>query len=588
MNIQSFILTGQDYNPVYFGKLLWGEADVDFGDSEVGLNRQFLSLSNLYFLIPALFHKWGLPLESMSFIHTILGFPTLIFLYYFVSYSIFRSQKVALFSLGIFMLADFSMFLANIGYPLLFQKSYYYGDFNHIFVLLCFIFLYKDRIILAAASAFLLTLFNPTYGVNLCLLVGLILILKGILFKREGVFSSLIMIFGAISALVMMYFATPNNEPISNEVRELAIQSYYHIAPHIYNMKHYVFAQVFIISGLILSCFVTAKDKGMLRILPIAASMLYVISIVAYWVLYIVEPEIFILFAPSKSLMILSMFVSLFYGFAVYNILFKLKSFFPSIILVLATLFLLSMASGIVIQQVIWAAALISAFLFIVIKIFKPSFISASYNPIFCYITVSFLFFLSFTQVYWLKNPTYFDIPDALLDVSLQIESNINESAYFFAFKPISEGGDKQPVYSFRYLPLRTYSNKNMVSFAIGRNSYFDSQTRHNLETKNYKILGISLWDDALVQAKEYRSSMPLYYYLGYREGNLSRSAVGNIVINKVNMMNDIVRDMDTDQYENYARAIGATHIILMHMPDFSIDENKRILGNKYFSVIPL
>ncbi|MBR1270659.1 hypothetical protein JQ629_24600 [Bradyrhizobium sp. AUGA SZCCT0222] len=589
VNLKSYILTGQDFNPVNFGQLFLHSDLPAADDVEIGENARTMSFSSLYMWMPLALHYVGLPLESGVLVHALFGLPLLLFGIYFLSFSLFRSSHAAALTALLFPAGNFGLFMTNVGYPILYKNGFYYGDFNHAFAAFALGFLIRGQIIRAAIPLALVLLINPTYGINVAEIFGMTILFswRKMLTKETAVALTIVCL-SILGAYIQIRASSPVIAPAPFEARRFAIEAYGHITGHIYDLRQYLLGQVTLV--LILSFAVLRewrqKDSNNLVVAAAVLASFIVFGIVFYFLLFALAPEIFILLSPSKMSMIVSLWAACYAGYGLLEVFRSLSA--PR--LIAACIIPLAYFLGREGQYwSIWAASIwcsACAFLFAGTRTTQPD---NHTLKAFCFVSIScaLLIHLSLSTA-WISNRGFFDVRDALLDIEIRASKVLPSDAMILPFRDAPPSIN--PYGMFANFPFRTYSRRGAVPWVVGRNAYFNSARRHELEEKVFQAAtGRPLWQSILQQSEEMKVNAPAAYYFGLRYSDarlvLGTAGAWTIYQEHVDRMISAVNKMTPDEFRFFAGRAGANYILICKAPG-AVATPAAITENAYFALI--
>lgn len=598
--VHNYTLLGQDINLTNLGLLFWHNDLPSIDTLSVGENRNYLCLSNAYFLIPVMLYKIGIPFEFFIGLHILFGMPLLLLGIYVLSYTLFRDKWAASFSALYFHFGNW-LFLLNNGYPFPFDGGVYYGDINYIFVVFFLVFLFQKRYRLAGMSSFILSSLNPTFGFNSSFILFVYSVFKLYQSRKlhDSFYGSIIAFFGLITSFIMVKLATPIYAPVSVLIRDFCIQASSHIVIHAHDTWRYMI-DMSIIFGLMYCVYIferryrektiiKEKEPHFIELTKMFAIIFVVYSVGVYFLLYISSPSLFIMVSPSKSIMIFCYFVSVYFAFILYSVILS-RNIIALLIILLVIILLFNHLgkSGNGAPLV-----LLQIFLFIigfVIFYYKNNIYQIS--PSILQKVVIFILVLysgwTTTSIIFSERMRY---SSALYDIELKIKDKLPKEAIMVPyFMQKSHDPDYIKYYS-KVSPLRTYSRRGAIIYhEWGRNEYFNSQAVFQSETKNFKEAGIDLWGEIIEDASQAKRDNSLLYYTGISLNPCCSIArvISPIKIadDKSTRLNKYIDSLDIKGFMDYGHRIGATHIIIQRDPNMKIPLNIPIIvENSYFVV---
>ncbi len=595
-HIPEYLLLNQDYNPTHLGQIFWGEEWPRLDDHEVGENARYLAWTNIYYLIPTLAYKLGVPFNFWYGLHLLLGMPLLLLCQYFLAYVLFRNPGQACFAALNFHFAKW-IFELNFGYTLVFDYSIYQGDIPHIPAAAFLVFLIRGNLALAGLCSLVLSLLNPTYGVNAWIILMSWMVWRW--WRRgyapEGMIpAGLLAGAGVLGAYVLVTLATPIKAPVPQEVRDFCILTYFHFTPHIFAFKYWVLtASLF---GLLLGAWCIDRwrrppgevdnPREPARVMGFFLFIFLFYYLGVYFLLYVASPSVFILFSPSKSGLFLVFLANAYFSLALYNL---LGSYLPYSLLPISVYAYLVYRdqTGMLVAAVlglIWVLGIVA-----LIAKKSPGF---EFRPMVwsqagavallllysCGVTLAQLYSPRMTHA------------AQLYDVELKIKESIPKDAIFVPYNP---PGSTNTFGPFRGHPLRTFSRRGvLIYWSLLRNAYFNSQERMAHEVRAYREAGgIDVWGNMLAKARKSREEEPLRYYLGIRTNpfQIEKTSYNwEIVLQEKKKLKDYIYPVNLEDYLDYGRRLGATHVLICKDPARKVENYPVLVGNDYFSVIEI
>jgi hypothetical protein len=142
---------------------------------------------------------------------------------------------------------------------------------------------------------------------------------------KQNAIALAILCVSMIGAYVQIRASTPISAPAPFEARRFAIESYGHIASHTYDLGQYLLGQatlILILSFAVLREWRVALLKETSNLRPAIAVLVsfVVFGIVFYFGLFATYPELFIVLAPSKMSMIVSLWAACYAGYGLFEV----------------------------------------------------------------------------------------------------------------------------------------------------------------------------------------------------------------------------------------------------------------------------
>lgn len=586
-----YVVASQDYNAVHLGMLYCHNDIPAADDSDIGANARYLSFSSANYLIPLIGYKIGIPFEFFVILHMLFGLPLLLLLIYILSFILFADKWLASFSALYFYFGEW-VFNLNNGYTIIFDKCYYLGDINSLIAVLFIILLLQGRIIAAAASVFTLSVFNPTYGITgaVIYLFHSILNLKKIGNYNKLVVGAGIVFLGVAVSYIMVKIATPHYEPISDLVRNFCIQSYSHIAPHVTKALLYwnKMAMIFGYLALVILWEKYYRNQALsvaANSLSTARSLMFVFliySILLYFILYIYNPVLFIELSPSKSLMMIALFLSPYVCFVIYNSILCRISVSLLAILVYAimayhykTLILSQMGS---MGWIYFAVANCVALILFYKNFCRHKACTSIMQKIVIVPLLIYAIWMPLASANRLKSLA------PLYDLEIKMNNALPKEAILMRHPS---------VYSYG-AAVRTYSRRGLISYVPGRNAYFNSLTRQKNEEKIFGAAGIDIWGAETIGRINYLKANDWWLYhtgISFQPRfHVINSATPPAAI-LYDIMGNLARylnNLDLNGFYEFGRKVGATHIIVARNRGLAYPQSFVVIENRDLAVIKI
>lgn|GEM_PF-6278507 len=593
-HIPEYILLDQDYNPLHFGQLFWGQDWPALDDHEVGENARTLALSNAYYLLPTLLFKLGLPFGFWAGLQLLVGLPALLLGLYRLSYVLFGNPLLAALTALHFHVALW-LFRLNVGYPLHFDQMLYSGDLNHIPASFFLAFLLAGRYARAGGTVLVLACLNPTYGFNgfliLAAVVGWLAVKKRSL-DRASLTALLLAGAGLAAAWVMVSLATPVQAPVGQAVRDFSIRTYGHLVPHIFTRDWAV--SMFFLAALLGLALAWERyfrprtgDPGPAEvgtILNLLAALFILHGLLLYLLLYRYQPRLLILLTPSKICFFLIFVANAYLCRALYAGLSKPP---PGSLLVVPYLFFLLYFGGL--EGPAAAAVLLLSLVLLSAGLLKPH-PSPTWTGQAPWLAVSALVLLTawsaWATIYPLGEDR-FKYARAFLDIQLKIKAALDRDSILVPYRLPEADNPYGPFTSFA---MRTYSRRGALIFwSLGRNAYFNSRRRLEMEEAAFGPAGIKVWEEILAQAGEAKQEDPLLYYFGLRTRpccSISKSTPPwRILLDKIQRLKSYLDGLTLPGYLDYARRLGASHVLVCRDPGQEVG-GEVVVQNPSFAVV--
>ena len=644
------VLLNQDCNLRHFTLLFWNNDIPLIDDNLAGENARYMGFSQLYFAIPLLCYKIGIPLFVFEWSHILFDIPSLLVGLYTLSYVMTRKTAMSVFA-SFFTFYCLSDLWSGFGYPLEMKNILYYSDFALVPISFFLAVLCSGRIVLSGAFAALTVLFHPTLGVNCCILLFMRTALGCLYYKEEKLKAIISLGIAGTACLIAAFFVSWSFSPehIDPEIRNILIASYGHLIPQINGRFFYrlAFLVLLVLAGIVMfrrkinfiqnapeSTFLTTKSL-------LAASIIQPIGVYAFTIVFL--PTIYIMLSPSRFWMLPLIFVSVFIGQAVYKLIEKMGT--------LPILAFLSLS--------LWS-----------IKI-PPCYIFLKYSQYFCFAILLgialhslnkeklFAFYYNFRNkklshydllllgggllladlaVYYWRQAHYFAVIAALLlaehliyewfnsdffmksaralaimllfvmiglnsfvvlnnpmleikhyeyDICKQINEKLPENAILAPYR--STVFSSNPLLNYYPCALRTYSRRGAIYYwQIGYNAFFNSKMRYDIEDRCFKAAGVDVFGTLIGKSRKLRKENILGYYFGSEnESDLTHSEnVRDILLSSMSEFKNKIKNMSLDEFMNYASKIKVTHLIIPYDAGKLPPDIKPLCMNKYFYVI--
>ncbi|OGV35665.1 MAG: hypothetical protein A2020_00435 [Lentisphaerae bacterium GWF2_45_14] len=646
------VLINQDFNPRHFTMLFWNNDIPVFDDNGAGENAKYMGFSQLYYAIPLLGYKIGIPLFIFEWFHILFDIPLLLAGFYTLSYVMTRKTAISIFA-SFFAFYCVSETWGSFGYSLIMKDFLYYSDFSLIIICFFLASLYSGRMVLSGFLTGLTVLFHPTLGVNCCILLFARLFI-GCAFHNEDKKKAIISLGIAGVSCIIAAGCTSlalSPEHIDPEIRNILIASYGHLAPHINGRFFYRFAFCVLI---ILAAIVIFKRK--IEFLKnasessfVTVQALLVSTIIqpffVYAVTFVFIPSIYIMLSPSRFWTLPLIFVSVFLGqlcyklvekigvFPVWGLLilvlfkwkmtpyllfFKYSSYFYFTILLalilhasnkekLARLYDnlrkikptrsdLWFLFGIVVLLVLtcYYRRLFSSLALISAALLVERLIYTKYRPeIFIKFTrlvvIVLLLVLIAGNVFVVLNNPMLEVKSYEYDISRQINEKLPKNTLIVPYYS-PDLSNKLLSSSLRGC-IRTYSRRGVIYYwQIGFNAFFDSKMRYDIEDRCFKAAGVDVFSTLLEKSRKLRKENILGYYFGSeKESDLTYSEnVRDVLLCSMSEFKNKIKGMSLDEFKTYASKIKATHLLMPYDSGRLPPEIKPVCMNKYFCVIEI
>lgn len=600
-NLHELVLLNQDTNPEHFGRLFFDHDMPVEDDSEVGENSRTFSLASLYFSLPLLFFRFGIPFDFFAGLHALFVLPIISYGIYRLAIEIHGEKRIACLAVLIFLFRDFLVFRLNLGYPLVLNQMIYYSDANVIFILFALIAMIRVRLITAACWIGLLVLCNPTAigTISTCLVLFLYLSRRESLPSHRQIFISFLVLVGAAgAAFIAVLAATPIRNPAPEAARILSIQLNAHFAPHIESPIRFLFAQFVFVAILIYAIFVetsrqrkgASQANAFLAPLHLSYAMFaaYVCcGWIAYWTLYIFWPVVFVMFAPAKSFMICSIYICIYVAHALYLF---WSRWATSTVVVLGFVILFFQPENVgypTYRPILFTMLLVISGIDVVARertgLINRWRIDVGFSVLLLVMICDFL--QHSTQVF---RSGQLNTASAFYDIQLEIKNKISPQAIFVPYRIV--GAVRNQYGPFGNWPFRTYSRRGANAFWLtGRNIYYNSALRHQLEVQSYAAFGIDYWDDLLRESEKVKKADPLFYYTGLQvvDGKLmlKSTPMWSYSFRSWDKLVSMVSTMSLAEFMQVAARLGATHVIVSRDPG-QASQIVSGIQNDYFVVL--
>lgn len=607
-----FVLLAQDFNPTNFA-LYYLNNDLPAADDvEVGENKRTFVFSTAYFYMQLVFYKLGVPFEFFNKLHIVLGYPLLLLSLYFLAYAILKDKIFAVFA-ALFFYQNMWIFDMNIGYPILFNYNIYIGDLDHIPAVLMMAFLISGRFTAAGASCMFLTLLNPTYGGNATIILFAYTVLGRNPLKRIKKMAPALglALAGVAITFMMIHFSTPYHNPVPKDIHDFCIRIYGHITPHIYDPKIFLQKFLFMVCVMVFAMIFekyirkwlrTEENPAALRFTRVFTAILILNGFVLYCVLYAVNPSLFILLSPSKTVIFAVMMVSVYLALAFY-ILIRWSRWAYGILFFFCYMLLLTQNPG---QwffmpgkwpflwkpdtkiAILLAIAVCLCIHTCIIKLKSENTKSTSYASVACVLLLLFLTAKDMSRAI-INNPNI-KYATAMYDLQMKMRGKLPGDALLTPYKI---PGSSNIFGQFAQWPIRTYSRTGgLVYWTISKNAYFDSKEIMDREMRAYSSAGIDLWPKLMRESRRLVKENPFLYYFGItiKDGNIRYNETASWSMTKTIMLSlkNKVDGFGFNQYLNYVGEIGATHVVICRDPEHKGPAVKAIVENDYFAVVEI
>lgn len=602
-NLQELVLLNQDTNPEHFGRLFFDHDIPEEDDSEVGENSRTFSLASLYFSLPLLFFRFGVPFDFFAGLHALFVLPIISYGIYRLAIEIHGDKRVACLAVLVFLFRDFLVFRLNLGYPLVLNHMIYYSDANVIFILFALLAMIRARLITAACWIGLLALCNPTAigTITVCLVLFLYFSQRESLpLHRQIGIPCLVLVGAAAIAFLAVQAATPIKNPAPEAARILSIQLNAHFAPHVESPMRFLFAQVILVVILTYAIFVekfrrrkgASEENAFLAPLHLSYAMLaaYVCcGWIAYWILYVFWPVVFVMFAPAKIFMLCSIFICIYVAHALY---YFWSRWGLSTVVVLGFVILYFQPENVgypAYRPILFALLLVVAGIDVAARKMRGVFNRWHINAGFSVLLLVMVFdFLQYSN--YVFRSGQLNAASAFYDIQLQIKSKISPQAIFVPYRGV--GTVRNQYGPFGNWPFRTYSRRGANAFWLtGRNIYYNSALRHRLEVQSYAAFGIDYWDDLLRESEKMKEADPLFYYTGLQvvDGKfmLKSTPMWSYSFRSWDKLVSLVSTMSLAEFSRIAIRLGATHVIVSRDPG-QMAKTVSGIQNDYFVVLPV
>ncbi len=477
----------------------------------------------------------------------------------------------------------------------MYLRSYYYGDFNHAFAAFALAFLVRGQLARGAAFVAIIVLINPTYGVNVVDIFGVFaLIRRGPKLTRENFVAASIIATSLVGAYIQIKLSTPISNPVPVAERRFAIESYGHIDGHIYDLSRFLIAQSVLVLILIFAVLRESRARSFTINHNLFVALAVLISYLGfglflYFLLYAAYPELFIALASSKMSMIVSLWAVCYVGFGLFEIL-RRHSVSRLVAAIIISYIFYHFEK---IDQYFgyWFASVASAVcaFFFIDERETDDFNTSHREILLGAVLVGLLVSLAGSTA-WISNRNYFAASEALLDIEKRSVSVLPANAMVLPFRAAKSSAN--PYGMFTNFPFRTYSRHGAVTWVVGRNAYFNSMRRHELEEKIYQAAtGEPLWAPMLKRAAEMMAADPAHYYFGlnFAESRVTLGTAGawQIYMDQVGKMITAVNSMNLSEFTAFARRAGANHILICKDPREG-EISPAVLQNRYFALVKI
>ena len=644
------VLLNQDFNPRHFAMLFWNNDIPAFDDNGVGENAKYMGFSQLYFAIPLLGYKIGIPLFIFEWFHILFDIPLLLVGFYTLSYVMTRKTALSVFS-SLFAFYCVSELWGSFGYSLLMKDFLYYSDFSLIIICFFLATLYSGRMILSGALAGLTVLFHPTLGINCCILLFMRVALGCTLHKEEKRQAIISLGIAGVSCVTAAFFVSLSfsSEHVDPEIRNILIASYGHLIPHINGRFFYrsAFSVLFILAGIVIfkrkiPVFENTPERGFLTAQALLISSI-IQPICVYALTFVFLTSIYIMLSPSSLLILPLIFVSVFLGQLCYKLIEKIGVFpvWGLLILVLfkwkMTPYLLFFKYSLYFYFTILLALILHAsnkekliklyndlrrikltrsdlfFLFGIAALLVLTNYCRRLFPSLALISVALLaerliyikwhpeIFIKFTRivvivlllaliagnVFAVLNNPMLEIKSSEYDIYRQINEKLPKDALLAAYYP--PGLSNNLLSSSLRGCIRTYSRRGTIHYwQVGFNAFFNSKMRYDVEDRCFKAAGVDVYSSLLEKSRKLRKENILSYYFGSENKNdlTNGKSVRDVLASAMAPFRNKINNMTLDEFMDYAARINVTHLVVPHDPGKLPPEIKPLFMNKYFYVI--
>lgn len=570
-------------------------------DFEVGRFRDVLTFSSLYFLGAFVLDHIGISPHVFEVLHHVLGPPALAVAVYAAAWVLFGSVETAILAALLLSFADYAWFRANVGYPILFNQSLYYGDVNHVFAAAIIASLLARRFMLAAVASVALSLMNATYGFNGVLCIGAVWVASRAAGWRDSQFSrALAVSVGGLCAgyglPILTGWMAPPEEAAPAAARDVAIRTYGHIAIHSSDMILYVLGIGALLAVLtlivVLERYGTDSRFGGRR--PwfelIARAMLGVVilqGLFVYWALFIGWPTGFIAASPSKIFMFAAIFACPYIAYGAARAAAVAVPWGTALVVLGAIT--LSTRGSLVDVWVVCVLLTICAALPLANAVINRARVRAG-----AWVLIAILVFDLGVVTARPFTSGLMSLAMELKDISLRIRADVPANAVLVPFRIGNPTAN--PLGPFTNLALRTFSRRAYLPYwSVGRNAYFDSIGRHRAEERAFAAAGLVFWPTVLSTLDRERQARPFEYYTGIRLDAMPccHVSVGVPIPTRVLVathaaLERYVSGATPRQFAGYAARLGGTHLFVSKDTHSVAPWGPILVESPHFLVIPI
>jgi hypothetical protein len=600
---REFMLLASDWNAVNIVQMASGKEMSPLDDFEAGHWRDHIVLTTAYFWGPFLLSKIGIPADTAVILHEVFGPLLLLVGLYYLSLVLFGNREVAALTAALFLFCDAWIFKLNVGYPILFGYAHYYNDMNHVFAVFALAFLLDRKPIPAGIAAGLLAMGNVTHGfaVTLILLGYIAVGLRrdpGLNSKTIG--ALVIAGTGLLVSFLLIKVAGPQGEASPPEARTAAIRSYGHLAIHAQNPLLYLKAMAVIAAGLAYVVFFEAYvrqrlmgacNARFLRFAIVGAGITLLFGLGTYWLTYIIWPEAFVILSPAKPLMVLCIYLSAYVSAALFHVI----SRHPLAAVTVLAAFVLNHVFNKAALDMYWVlavASLAASALLATRARWRKKDLAVSQ-----WLLLPILALPIADVVYRRTKPFTSGrvaLAAELIEISRKVNTYTQPEALIVPYRV--RGTRKNFMGPFQNLALRTYSRRGYYAFwSVGRNTYFDSMVRHNREERAFEAAGLDLWQDGIRQLRDSREKDAFAYFTGVQVRLDSTPAIrfrfagpAEVWIAKRRQLIRFVDESTPTQFAEYARRLGATHLIVSRDAGMKVPWPSIVAETKHFALVRL
>jgi hypothetical protein len=597
-HVDEYTLLNADYNAQNIVELARHHDVPPLDDMEAGHLRDTLTFSSLYFLSAWVLDGIGVPVRVVHLLHQALGPPLLAAAMYAIGWALFGSAAVALLAALVLSAVDYAWFLTNVGYPILFNQALYYGDVNHVLAAALLAALLMRRFGLAATASVLLSLMNPTYGLNGVLCLAVVWALTRAASSRMPGLGAVVAISvtGAAAGyglVVTAMWLAPPDAGAPAVARELAIRSYGHVAIHAAIPAMYIAG-----IGTLITALLTAvhgerglvrhgRDPWFERVAGAIAAITVVQGIAVYWWLYVAWPQGFIGTSPSKIFMFAVLFIT---PYVARGLVLALTG--PHRGATVATLVLLAAVLASRSIQMVWGAGLLASAWGAIAR--RP--LVPTGPPIRIAVMAAAAILVTDLGVAMAQpfRDARLALAAELKDISLLIRARLPAQALLV---PVRFEADADPrLGPFTNLALRTFSRRGYLPYwSVGRNAYFDSAQRHRAEERALAPLPGHRWPEMMAAAMREREERPLRYFTGLDlrlrpccAVSMGLPTASRLLADTQSQLERYLATLSPRDWADYARDIGGTHLFVSRSPGAVLPWGPVLAETAHFAVIPV